>query len=177
MVGCPATRLRVRCGSETGAEQFQLDVYGELIDAMFQSQKYGVPMEQNTWNLEQALVGFLETGWHRPDDGIWEMRGPRRQFTHSKVMAWVAFDRMVKAVERFGLDGPVDRWRTPRHDYREVCHRGIDSDRNCFVQYYGAKDLDASLLMIPLVGFLPATDRACSPRSGPSNKNCCTMAL
>jgi GH15 family glucan-1,4-alpha-glucosidase len=109
--------------------------------------------------LQKALLTFLEQGWCQPDEGIWEVRGPRRHFTHSKVMAWVAFDRAVKAVERYGANGPVDRWRQLRatiHD--EVCRLGFDPVRNTFTQYYGSQDLDASLLMIPLVGFLPAND-------------------
>ncbi|MGH7830737.1 MAG: glycoside hydrolase family 15 protein, partial [Candidatus Binatia bacterium] len=109
--------------------------------------------------VESALVEFLESAWLQPDEGIWEVRGPQRHFTHSKVMAWVAVDRMVKAVERFGLEGPVERWRRLRAAiHEEVCLKGFDNERNAFVQYYGGKDLDASLLMIPLVGFLPPED-------------------
>jgi GH15 family glucan-1,4-alpha-glucosidase len=104
-------------------------------------------------------MGFLESAWRDPDEGIWEMRGPRRHFTHSKIMAWVAVDRMIKTVERFGLQGPVEQWRALRETMRqEILHKGFDRQRNTFVQYYGGKDLDASLLMIPLVGFLPASD-------------------
>jgi GH15 family glucan-1,4-alpha-glucosidase len=104
-------------------------------------------------------VEFLETAWRKPDEGIWEVRGPRRDFTHSKVMAWVAFDRAVKAVEKFKLEGPVERWRQLRDAvHREVCEKGFNRDRNAFVQYYGASELDAALLMVPLVGFLPADD-------------------
>jgi GH15 family glucan-1,4-alpha-glucosidase len=104
-------------------------------------------------------MDFLESAWDEPDEGIWEVRGPRRHFTHSKVMAWVGVDRAVKGVERFGLEGPVDRWRTLRarvHD--EVCRKGFDPGLGSFVQSYGSKALDASLLMIPLVGFLPIGD-------------------
>jgi GH15 family glucan-1,4-alpha-glucosidase len=134
-------------------------VYGELIDTIFQGQKYNIQCETREWRLARALVEFLETAWKEPDEGIWEVRGPRRHFTHSKVMAWVAFDRMVKMVERFGLGGPADRWRRQREEIRrEVCAQGVDPRRNCFVQYYGGTALDASLLMIPLVGFLPADD-------------------
>ena len=104
-------------------------------------------------------MDFLESAWEQADEGIWEVRGPRRHFTHSKVMAWVAFDRAVKAVELTGLDGPVDRWRRLRDDiHRNVCRQGFDPERKAFVQYYGATEPDASLLMIPLVGFLPASD-------------------
>jgi GH15 family glucan-1,4-alpha-glucosidase len=139
--------------------QFQLDVYGELMDALHLARRAGLDPDENAWRVQRALMDFLESAWKEPDEGIWEVRGPRRHFTHSKVMAWVAVDRMVKAVERFGLAGPVERWRGLRatiHD--EVCAAGFDHEQNSFVQYYGAKDLDASLLMIPLVGFLPATD-------------------
>jgi GH15 family glucan-1,4-alpha-glucosidase len=148
----------VRIGN-AASQQFQLDVYGELMDAMHVARRAGLEPNENAWRVELALTQFLETAWTEPDNGIWEMRGPRRHFTHSKVMAWVAIDRMIKAVERFGLKGPVDRWRTLRatiHD--EVCHRGFDAERNSFVQYYGGQELDASLLMISLVGFLPAAD-------------------
>ncbi len=105
------------------------------------------------------MLTFLERGWRQPDEGIWEVRGPRRHFTHSKVMAWVAFDRAVKAVEGHGLEGPVDRWRQVRAEvHEEVCRLGFDPIRNTFTQYYGSNELDASLLMVPLVGFLPADD-------------------
>jgi GH15 family glucan-1,4-alpha-glucosidase len=148
----------VRIGN-AASEQFQLDVYGELMDAMHVARRAGLEPNENAWRVELALTQFLESAWKEPDNGIWEIRGPKRHFTHSKVMAWVAIDRMIKAVERFGLKGPVDRWRTLRatiHD--EVCHKGFDAERNSFVQHYGGQELDASLLMIPLVGFLPAAD-------------------
>ena len=148
----------VRVGN-AAVHQFQLDVYGEILDTMHITRRAGIEPDEADWNLERKLIEFLETGWKEPDEGIWEVRGPRRHFTHSKVMAWVAFDRAVKAVTRFRCDGPVDRWRKLRaavHD--EVCRQGYDAERGAFVQYYGAKELDASLLMIPLVGFLPATD-------------------
>jgi len=106
-----------------------------------------------------VLIDFVASHWREPDEGIWEIRGPRRHFTHSKVMAWVAVDRAVKAVERFGLKGPVDEWRRLRDDiHAEVCTSGVDALRGCFVQHYGSTDLDASLLLIPLVGFLPPDD-------------------
>ncbi|HEY1342205.1 MAG TPA: glycoside hydrolase family 15 protein, partial [Bryobacteraceae bacterium] len=140
-------------------QQFQLDVYGELLDAMYQSRRIGLEEEQAAWNLEVNVVEFLETAWQQPDEGIWEVRGPRRHFTHSKVMAWVALDRAVKAVEKFGVEGPVERWRVLRDTiHREVCTKGFDGESNSFVQYFGSKEPDASLLMIPLVGFLPADD-------------------
>jgi GH15 family glucan-1,4-alpha-glucosidase len=147
----------VRIGN-AASSQFQLDVYGEVADALHWARRVGLPPDENAWRVERALVEFVESVWKDPDEGIWEVRGPRRPFTHSRVMAWVAVDRAVKAVERFGLEGPVDRWRHLRrviHD--DVCH-GYDPELGAFVQYYGSKLLDASLLMIPLVGFLPATD-------------------
>lgn len=140
-------------------EQFQLDVYGELMDAMHLARRGGLAPDENAWRVERALTDYLESTWSEPDNGIWEMRGPKRHFTHSKVMAWVAVDRMVKAVDNFGLQGPVERWRSLRakiHD--EVCRNGFDRGRNTFVQYYGGTELDASLLMIALVGFLPPGD-------------------
>jgi GH15 family glucan-1,4-alpha-glucosidase len=148
----------VRIGN-AASEQFQLDVYGEVMDAMYQSRRTGLEPEQAAWDLEQALLGFLETAWDKPDDGIWEVRGPRRDFVQSKVMAWVAFDRAIKTVEKLGMEGPVDKWRKIRDTiHKEVCEKGFNRDMNSFVQYYGANHLDASLLMIPQVGFLPAYD-------------------
>ena len=140
-------------------KQFQLDVYGELMDAMHLARRGGLAPDENAWRVERALVDHLESCWSEPDHGIWEMRGPKRHFTHSKVMAWVAVDRMVKAVEKYGLHGPVERWRSLRAKiHEEVCRCGFDRARNTFVQYYGGTDLDASLLMIALVGFLPPKD-------------------
>jgi GH15 family glucan-1,4-alpha-glucosidase len=148
----------VRIGN-AAYEQFQLDVFGELVDALHVARKAGVEPEDNAWRVQRKLMEHLATAWREPDEGIWEVRGPRRHFTHSKVMAWVALDRMVKAVERFGLEGPVQRWRALRGEiHAEVCRRGFDSARNTFVQFYEGDALDASLLMIPLVGFLPARD-------------------
>jgi GH15 family glucan-1,4-alpha-glucosidase len=139
--------------------QHQLDVYGEVMDALHLARRMGLAYDENAWRVQRALVQFLEEHWQRPDEGIWEVRGPRRHFTHSKVMAWVAMDRAVKAVEQFGYDGPVDQWRYLRDTiHADVCRNGFDSELNSFVQYYGAKQVDASLLMLPLVGFLPATD-------------------
>jgi GH15 family glucan-1,4-alpha-glucosidase len=109
--------------------------------------------------VERALVEYVREAWSQPDDGIWEVRGGRRHFTHSKVMAWVALDRAIKAVERFGLEGPVDAWRQVRATiHADVCRQGFDAELGAFVQHYGGKELDASLLMMPLVGFLPASD-------------------
>ncbi len=148
----------VRIGN-AAAKQFQLDVYGELIDSMHIARRAGIPVDGDAWRLEQALLDFLESAWRKPDEGIWEVRGPRRHFTHSKVMAWVAFDRAVKAVRHLGCDGPADRWARVRDDiHDEVCRRGFDEDVGAFVQSYDSRRLDASVLMIPLVGFLPPTD-------------------
>jgi GH15 family glucan-1,4-alpha-glucosidase len=146
----------VRIGN-AASEQFQLDVYGEVIDSMYQARRTGLEEERAGWALERAILNFVESAWEKPDEGIWEVRGPRRPFTHSRMMAWVAVDRAVKSVECCGVHGPVDRWRALRqkiHD--QVCREGFDPQLNAFVQYYGAKNLDASLLMMPLVGFLPA---------------------
>ncbi len=148
----------VRVGN-AAFSQFQLDVYGELIDAMHKARCAGIESETNSWKLQRAVMEFLETAWREPDEGIWEVRGPRRHFTHSKLMAWVAFDRAVKAVEQFGHEGPVERWHSHRDALRqEICERGFNPEKNAFVQEYGGKELDASLLMLPLVGFLPADD-------------------
>jgi GH15 family glucan-1,4-alpha-glucosidase len=134
-------------------------VYGVLMDSLRQARGHGVPPDESAWELQKSLMDFLESHWDDPDNGLWEMRGPRRDFTHSKVMAWVGVDRAVKAVERFGLDGPVDRWRALRQDiFDEVCAKGYDRRRHTFTQYYGSMALDAALLLIPAVGFLPATD-------------------
>jgi GH15 family glucan-1,4-alpha-glucosidase len=148
----------VRAGN-AASEQFQLDVYGEVLDAMHQGRAHNLERLPEAWSLQRRLLGFLEDAWKEPDDGIWEVRGGRRHFTHSKVMAWVAFDRGIQAVERFGRSGPVERWRGVRDEiHREVLERGFDTELNSFVQSYGSKRLDASLLVIPLVGFLPADD-------------------
>jgi GH15 family glucan-1,4-alpha-glucosidase len=148
----------VRIGN-AAAEQLQLDVYGEVLDTMHQARRTGLEVSEAAWRLERALVETLESGWQQPDEGIWEVRGPRRHFTHSKVMAWVALDRAVRAVEDFGLDGPVERWKRLREEiHQQVCTEAYDPDRNTFTQYYGGKELDASLLLMPIVGFLPASD-------------------
>ena len=139
--------------------QFQLDVYGEVLDALHLARRAGKEPDENAWRVQTALIEFLESAWTEPDEGIWEVRGPRRHFTHSKIMAWVAVDRTVKSMERFGLPGPLERCRKLRATiHEEVCNKGFDSKRNSFVQFYGGTDLDSSLLMIPLVGFLPPSD-------------------
>jgi GH15 family glucan-1,4-alpha-glucosidase len=152
----------VRIGN-AAVTQRQLDIFGEVTDALHLARR-AVPHHDgdngvDVWRLQCAILEYLERIWSEPDEGIWEVRGPRRHFTHSKVMAWVAFDRGVKAIERHGLEGPADRWREHRDAiHREVCARGYDSRRNAFMQSYDSDELDASLLMMPLVGFLPATD-------------------
>jgi GH15 family glucan-1,4-alpha-glucosidase len=148
----------VRIGN-AAAEQFQLDVYGEVIDALHFARTVGLPTSPDAWKLEVELIEFVCENWNQPDDGIWEIRGPRRHFTHSKLMAWVALDRAVKAVEQFQLSGDRERWAALRETiHRDICTRGFNEPRGAFTQFYGSDKLDASLLMIPLVGFLPAND-------------------
>ncbi len=148
----------VRIGN-AAVRQFQLDVYGELIDALHLGRRRGIPVDKAAWAFERAVMTFLTKAWNEPDEGIWEVRGPRRHFVHSKVMAWVAFDRAIKAVERFGLDGPADQWRQIRTAIHEQIHReGFHEHRNTFTQYDGSDEPDASLLMLPLVGFIDAND-------------------
>jgi GH15 family glucan-1,4-alpha-glucosidase len=148
----------VRIGN-AAHEQFQLDVYGEVMDALHQARVHGLNPDDHAWSFQRNLLEFLEGAWDRPDEGIWEVRGPRRHFTHSKVLAWVAFDRAVQAVEQVGLSGPVERWRRIRAEiHEEVCREGFSVERGAFAQSYGSRELDASTLLIPLVGFLPADD-------------------
>ncbi|MEX0705474.1 MAG: glycoside hydrolase family 15 protein [Nitriliruptoraceae bacterium] len=140
-------------------DQFQLDVYGEVMDAMHYARATGMPPSSDAWSLQRAFTSHLEEHWDTLDHGIWEMRGPKHAFTHSRVMAWVALDRAVRTVEQSGLDGPVDRWRRLRDTiHAEVLDRGFDAGRSTFTQYYGSSALDASLLLIPQVGFLPPED-------------------
>jgi GH15 family glucan-1,4-alpha-glucosidase len=150
----------VRIGN-AASTQLQLDVYGEVMDFLHVSRRSGIETDEYSWNLQRVLLDVLESRWEEPDEGIWEMRGPRRHFTHSKVMAWVAFDRAVKAVERFPVcTGPADRWRVLRDTiHQEVCRRGWSEERQAFVQAYDSRELDANVLLIPLVGFLPPEDR------------------
>ena len=148
----------VRIGN-AAYDQLQLDVFGEVLDALYHGRRGGMPASTEAWHLARALVGHLEGIWQEPDEGIWEVRGGKRQFVHSKVMAWVAVDRLVKSAEQFGRDGPVERWRDLRRRiHADVCRNGFDASIGSFVQAYGATQLDASLLMLPLVGFLPADD-------------------
>jgi GH15 family glucan-1,4-alpha-glucosidase len=148
----------VRCGN-AAHEQLQLDVYGEVMDALHQARLGKIHESEEAWSLEMALVKQLEKIWRTPDQGIWEVRGEPKHFTHSKVMAWVAFDRVIKSAEQFGLSGPVDRWRAIRSEIHEdVCKNAFSTKHNAFVQSYGSELADASVLLIPLVGFLPPTD-------------------
>lgn len=145
----------VRTGN-AAVTQLQIDVYGEVMDAFHVARRTGLAHSDNAWQVQRALLGFLETAWRQPDQGIWEVRGPQRHFVHSKVMAWVAMDRGVKAVEKLGEPGDAAPWRRLRDEIHEqVCREGFDSRINSFVQFYGSRDVDASLLMLPLVGFLP----------------------
>jgi GH15 family glucan-1,4-alpha-glucosidase len=149
----------VRVGN-AASEQFQLDVYGELMDALHQARSHGIPPDETAWAVQQTLLDFLEGHWTDPDDGIWEMRGQRRHFVHSKIMAWAAVDRAVRGIEEFDLPGPVDDWKRLREEiHNEVCDKGYDSKRNTFTQYYGSRSLDASVLLMGSVGFLPGTDK------------------
>jgi GH15 family glucan-1,4-alpha-glucosidase len=148
----------VRIGN-AASDQFQLDVYGEVMDMLHQAHQAGIHPDQRSWHFQTALMEFLEGNWSKPDDGIWESRGGRRQFTHSKVMAWVAADRAVRAIDRFGLGGDADRWRRLREEiHADVCQRGWNDERGAFSRSYGSQDLDAALLMLPVVGFLPVDD-------------------
>ncbi len=149
----------VRVGNAASC-QFQLDVYGEVISTLYEAAMVGDPPTTASWSLQRMLLHFLDKSWLEPDEGIWEVRGPRRHFTHSKVMAWVAFDRAVRMAGKLRLEGPIERWKKTRTAVRrEVLSEGFNKDKGAFTQYYGSDTLDASLLMIPLVGFLPATDK------------------
>jgi GH15 family glucan-1,4-alpha-glucosidase len=148
----------VRIGNAAHS-QLQLDVYGEIMDALHVARRGGLAASESGWAVQLALLDHLEKIWPEPDEGIWEIRGPRCHFTHSKVMAWVAFDRAIKSAEQFHLDGPVERWRTVREAIcDDVCRRGFDRELGSFVQCYGTKQLDASLLLLPCMGFLPPSD-------------------
>jgi GH15 family glucan-1,4-alpha-glucosidase len=139
--------------------QLQLDVYGELMDALYQARRGGLPESEPTWAVEEAILEHLASIWRKPDYGIWEVRGEPRHFTYSKTMAWVAFDRGIRSIQEFGSKGPIEDWiriRAEIHD--DVCRNGIDPQRGCFVQAYGSSELDASLLLLPAIGFLPPED-------------------
>jgi GH15 family glucan-1,4-alpha-glucosidase len=149
----------VRTGN-AAHKQFQLDIFGEVVNALYQAREAGLqPMNHQPHGLALAMLEFLESGWERPDEGIWEVRGPGRHFVHSKMMAWVAVDRLLRLAEKGRLDIDIPRWQRLRGAiHQQVCQLGFDPDLNSFVQYYGSKHLDASTLMMPLVDFLPATD-------------------
>ena len=148
----------VRVGN-AASEQLQLDVYGEVLDALYRARADGLPPDDNAWAMIRKLLEWLEDGWRLEDSGIWEVRGPARHFTHSKVMAWVAFDRAIRFHEEFDRRGPVDRWRALRDEiHAEVLEHGWSEEKQSFTQSYGSDELDASLLLLPLVGFLPPAD-------------------
>jgi len=148
----------VRVGN-AASEQFQLDVYGEVVSAFYLASEHLSRIDERAWPRWRTLFEYVETIWREPDDGIWESRGPRRHYTYSKVMAWVVFDRAVRLVERFGLDAPLERWKQARDEiHRDVCEHGYDAERRTFTQYYGSQELDASVLTIPILGFLPGSD-------------------
>ncbi|MEW2582085.1 glycoside hydrolase family 15 protein [Streptomyces virginiae] len=154
-----ASSSPVRVGN-AAVDQLQLDVYGEVLDSLHLARSFGLPAEAHAWRIQVALLDFLERNWHRPDEGLWEVRGPRRHFVHSKVMAWVAADRAVRTLESDpSLPGEPDRWRAMRDAvHRDVCDKGFDPERGTFTQYYGSRELDAATLLIPRVGFLPPDD-------------------
>ncbi|MBG0856358.1 glycoside hydrolase family 15 protein [Streptomyces spinoverrucosus] len=149
----------VRIGNDA-VRQRQLDVYGQVMDSLSLARTSGMTVKPHMWRLQCALMEFLRSAWRQPDEGLWEVRGGRRQFVHSKVMVWVAADRAVRTMERHPeLEGDLDAWREMREEvHREVCERGYDPERNTFTQYYGSRELDAALLLIPRVGFLPPDD-------------------
>jgi GH15 family glucan-1,4-alpha-glucosidase len=153
-----AGSVPVRIGNAAHTQR-QTDIFGEIMDALYSARVFGIDGEDDALQVQRVLLEFLETRWQLPDSGIWEIRSAERRNTHSAVMAWVAFDRGIKSVERYGLSGPVERWRAIRDEiHREVCTYGVDHDRGVFVQSFGGKALDSALLRVPLVGFLPADD-------------------
>lgn len=148
----------VRVGN-AASDQFQLDVWGEVLDGLHLSRQAGLAPDASAWRLQKALLDFLECHWDDPDNGLWEIRGERRHFVHSKVLAWAGVDRGVQAVERFGLDGPLAQWKELRERiHADVCAKGFDRDRGTFTQFYGSEGLDAALLLLPTSGFLPWHD-------------------
>jgi GH15 family glucan-1,4-alpha-glucosidase len=150
--------LPVRVGN-AASDQLQLDVYGELMDSAYQTLVHGVPGDPAGWSLLKMLLRWLEDGWRQEDAGIWEVRGPNRHFTFSKVMSWVAFDRAVRFHDEFGRDGPVERWRRLRDEiHAQVLNEAWCESKQAFAQSYGSERLDASALLMPAVGFLPADD-------------------
>jgi GH15 family glucan-1,4-alpha-glucosidase len=153
-----AGSLPVRVGN-AASEQLQLDVYGEVLDALYQTRKHGAPADDNVWSLIKMMLRWLEEGWRQPDAGIWEVRGPRRHFTHSKVMAWVAYDRGIRHIEEFNREGPHEHWCAIREEiHSEVLARAWNEEKRAFTQSYETDELDASVLLMPLVGFVEAGD-------------------
>jgi GH15 family glucan-1,4-alpha-glucosidase len=139
--------------------QLQLDVFGEIMDTYHQARRGGLTTNDSGWDIQLAFADHLKNVWREPDQGIWEMRGPPQHFTYSKVMAWVAYDRAIKSAETFGLEAPLDEWRTLREQiFDEVCEHGYHKELGTFVQAFGSKQLDANLLLLPCVGFLPVSD-------------------
>ena len=170
--GSPGTRQSrpVRTGN-AASDQLQLDVWGETLDGLALARNAGISAHDDAWDLQTALMDHLEGDWHQPDNGLWEVRGARRHFTHSKVMAWVAADRMAQAVRDHDLPGPADRWEALKETiHADVLAHGYDADANTFVQSYGSTALDASLLLIPRVGFLTPTTHGCWAPSPPSSR-------
>lgn len=148
----------VRIGN-VGATQLQLDIYGELIDCLHHARAHGIEIDGGLWELQRGVLAHVGEVWPQPDEGIWEVRGPRRHFTYSKIMTWVAFDRMIKDARRFALPAPLAEWIATRDRiHAEICARGVDPERGVFTQAFGRRELDASLLLIPQVGFLPPSD-------------------
>jgi GH15 family glucan-1,4-alpha-glucosidase len=148
----------VRIGNGA-VDQLQLDVYGEVMDTLWLARRYDLDPDEDAWRMQRGLMNWLEGNWQQPDEGLWEVRGPRRHFTHSKVLAWVAADRAARTVAHSGYDGPLDRYRALAEEiHADVCAKGYDADRQTFTQSYGSRALDASVLLIPQVGFLPPED-------------------
>ncbi|MDA0632883.1 glycoside hydrolase family 15 protein [Nonomuraea sp. MCN248] len=148
----------VRIGNQA-VDQLQLDVYGEVMNCLYLARISGLTPDERAWSIQRHLLDYVEEHWDEPDEGLWEVRGPRRHFVHSKMMCWVAMDRGVKYVERFGRTGPADRWRAMRDKiHAEICDKGFDRRRNTFTQSYGSHELDAALLLMPMLGFLPIDD-------------------
>jgi GH15 family glucan-1,4-alpha-glucosidase len=148
----------VRIGN-AAVDQFQLDIHGEVMDSMHSARRAGIKTPQEAWDLEKAIIEHVCEHWEEPDEGIWEVRSGRQHFVHSKVMAWIALDRAVSAVETFGLDGPLESWKRTRAQIKnEIMAKGVGRNGTCFVRAFGADDMDASLLVLPLVGFIAATD-------------------
>ena len=147
-------------------KQFQLDIFGEMVGSLFHAHHAGIKIREADWRLHVALLEYLETKWQEPDEGIWEVRGARQNFTHSKIMAWVAFDRAVKLIEDSGFSGnhKRDKWKEIRDQiHREVCELGYNPKKKAFTQYYGAEAMDASILIMPIIGFLPLDERVLAP--------------